>query len=77
MTRGRITSKVAICFNCVWKNEDYMRDVAQLARYHAKKYGHKTQVETVYCNTYDYSKASLMKVSKKKTSQKTEGEKIA
>ena len=45
--------KIGSCYDCKWREEDFKKDVCRLAREHAKKYGHHTNVEVV--RSYDYN----------------------
>lgn len=50
----RIVSRIAICLNCGWINEEYGNMCLVKSKQHAKKFKHKVSIETAYTIAYDY-----------------------
>lgn len=48
-----ITSRIAMCHNCIWRCEDNDISTHRKAKKHAKNYNHRTSVEVARVYHYD------------------------
>ena len=49
-----VVSRIAMCFDCDWREESNASSTYHKAQMHAKTHRHKTSVETVTCRVYDF-----------------------